>query len=305
MLITPAQLAALQTAFKAHFQTGLGMAKPQYLEVATVIPSNTASNTYGWMGGWPGFREWIGDRQLKSLKSKAYQIANKTFESSVSVPRDDIEDDNLGIYSAMFQEMGRATQVFPDELIWPTLASGFTTECYDGQYYFDTDHPVNAEADGTGADASVSNMIVDGGYSGPAWFVMDTSRALKPLIYQDRRKPEFTRMDKATNENTFMRNEYNYGVDLRSNAGFSFWQLAMGVKAELNADNLWAAMTQMRDFTADGGRKLGVKPTVLVVPPALEKLATRILEREISTEGNTSVANELKGRLKLVVADHL
>ena len=57
----------------------------------------------------------------------------------------------------------------------------------------------------------------------------------------------------------------------------------------------------MREFKADGGCKLGVKPTLLVVPPSLEKLATRLLEREL----DASSSNELKGRLELVVADYL
>nr|AXV45411.1 hypothetical protein TRI22_00007 [uncultured organism] len=57
----------------------------------------------------------------------------------------------------------------------------------------------------------------------------------------------------------------------------------------------------MREFQADGGRKLGIKPTLLVVPASLEKLATQMLERELSE----SSSNELKGKLELVVADYL
>ena len=57
----------------------------------------------------------------------------------------------------------------------------------------------------------------------------------------------------------------------------------------------------MRAFEADGGRKLGIKPTLLVVPASLEKLATQMLERELSE----SSSNELKGKLELVVADYL
>lgn len=57
----------------------------------------------------------------------------------------------------------------------------------------------------------------------------------------------------------------------------------------------------MRSFEADGGRKLGIKPTMLVVPASMEKQATRMLEREM--ESNSS--NELKGRVELLVADYL
>lgn len=39
-----------------------------------------------------------------------YAIAEKPWELTIGVDRDDIETDNLGIYNPMFQEMGRADQ---------------------------------------------------------------------------------------------------------------------------------------------------------------------------------------------------
>ncbi|WP_163833281.1 Mu-like prophage major head subunit gpT family protein [Spartinivicinus ruber] len=96
-IITPQLIKSLFAGYKANYQKGLGMAAPQYKQIATVIPSSTASNTYGWLGQWPGFREWIGDRVIKSMEAHGYQIMNKQFESTVGVKRTDIEDDNLGI----------------------------------------------------------------------------------------------------------------------------------------------------------------------------------------------------------------
>ena len=52
MIITPDTLKALFTGFKKNFQDGLQMADSQYKEIATVIPSSTASNTYGSANGW-------------------------------------------------------------------------------------------------------------------------------------------------------------------------------------------------------------------------------------------------------------
>ncbi len=238
-IVTPALLKSLFTGYHTFFQKGLGMARPQYNKIATVIQSSTASNTYGWLGQWPGFREWVGDRVIKNMESHGYQILNKAFESTVGVKHTHIEDDNLGIYAPMMEEMGRATAVFPDELVFPLLKSGFHSECYDGQYFFDTDHPVNRQMDGQGEDISVSNVLIDASYTGEAWYLLDTSRALKPLIYQERKKPQFIRMTQEEDEAVFMRGEYRYGVDLRCNVGFGFWQMAYGVKAPLTLDNLW------------------------------------------------------------------
>lgn len=304
-IVTPALLKSLFTGYHTFFQKGLGMARPQYNKIATVIQSSTASNTYGWLGQWPGFREWVGDRVIKNMESHGYQILNKAFESTVGVKRTHIEDDNLGIYAPMMEEMGRATAVFPDELVFPLLKSGFHSECYDGQYFFDTDHPVNRQMDGQGEDISVSNVLIDANYTGDAWYLLDTSRALKPLIYQERKKPQFIRMTQEEDEAVFMRGEYRYGVDLRCNVGFGFWQMAYGVKAPLTLDNLWTVYSHMRGFKADGGRPLGIKPKMLVVPTALEKQATQFLERELFVEGSDPVSNELKGKFELVVPDYL
>ncbi|MCK8129943.1 Mu-like prophage major head subunit gpT family protein [Pseudoalteromonas sp. 2CM39R] len=300
-LVTPAILNALFTAFKTEFEQGKSEAAPQFNKIASVIKSTSASNTYGWLGKFPSLAKWIGDRNIQSMKSQAYTITNDDYESTVGVDRNDIEDDNLGVYSPIFKEMGNAAAIHPDEMIFPLLAAGFTTLCYDGQNYFDVDHPVYPNADGTGVAVSTANMAEDVAYEGEAWYVLDTSKALKPLIFQKRKKPNLLAMTKMDDEAVFTRKEYRYGVDCRDAAGFGFWQLAFANKRALTPDNLWDSIEKMRSFKADGGRKLGIKPTMLVVPASMEKLATRMLEREM--ESNSS--NELKGRVELLVADYL
>lgn len=300
-MITPALLQSLFTGFKKNFEDAKSEAPSQYTKIATVIKSTTKSNTYGWLGKFPNLRKWVGDRVIESMKAHGYQIVNEDFEATVGVDRNDIEDDELGIYAPMFAEMGRSAGIHPDELCFGLLGAGFTTPCYDGQYFFDTDHPVYPKADGTGTPVMTANVVVDAGYQGEPWFLLDTSRALKPVIFQDRKSPQLIAMTKIDDEAVFTRKEFRYGVDCRDAAGFGFWQLAFANKRALTPDNLWDAYSKMREFQADGGRKLGVKATMLVVHPSLEKLATQMLERELSN----SSSNELKGKLELVVADYL
>lgn len=300
-MITPALLQSLFTGFKKNFEDAKSEAPAQYTKIATVIKSTTKSNTYGWLGKFPNLRKWVGDRVIESMKAHGYQIVNEDFEATVGVDRNDIEDDELGIYAPMFAEMGRSAGIHPDELCFGLLGAGFTTPCYDGQYFFDTDHPVYPKADGTGTPVLTANVVVDAGYQGEPWFLLDTSRALKPVIFQDRKSPQLIAMTKIDDEAVFTRKEFRYGVDCRDAAGFGFWQLAFANKRALTPDNLWDSFSKMREFQADGGRKLGVKATMLVVHPSLEKLATQMLERELSN----SSSNELKGKLELVVADYL
>ena len=300
-IVTPALLTALFTGFKKNFEDAKSEAPSQYTKIATVIQSTTKSNTYGWLGKFPSLRKWVGDRVINSMASQGYSITNDDWESTVGVDRNDIEDDEIGIYAPLFAEMGRAAGVHPDEQVFALLKAGFTTPCFDGQYFFDTDHPVYPNADGTGTVVPTANAVIDGAYTGERWYLLDDTKALKPIIFQQRKAPQLVSMDKLDDEKVFTSKLFRFGVDCRDAVGFGFWQMAFGNKRTLNADNLWDSIAKMRDFKADGGRKLGITPTVLVVPPSLEKVATRLLEREL--DSNSS--NELKGRLTLLVADFL
>ncbi|MCE5420260.1 MAG: Mu-like prophage major head subunit gpT family protein, partial [Acidithiobacillus sp.] len=184
-------------------------------------------------------------------------------------------DDNVGVYTPLFAEMGRAAAAHPDELAFGLLAAGESTLCYDGQNFFDTDHPVYPNVDGTGTAATVSNLQAG---TGPAWYLLDNSRALKPLIFQERTAPELQAMTQAQDEAVFMRDEYRYGIRYRCNAGFGFWQLAYKSKATLDAANFNAAMAAMMATRADGGRPMGIKPTHLVVPPSLRADALTLIK---------------------------
>ncbi|MCE9679611.1 Mu-like prophage major head subunit gpT family protein [Shewanella sp. AS1] len=271
MIINKANLSSLFVAIKTAFNKGLKDTNPQWQKVATLVPSTTASTTYAWLGQFPRLREWIGDRQLKSLAAHAYSVVNKKFESSVAIPRDDIDDDTYGVFTPLFEEMGYAAATHPDELVYALLAAGFTTACYDGQNFFDTDHPVGNE---DGGITSVSNMQAG---AGAPWFLLDVNRPIKPLIFQRRRDYAIKAMTKDDDEAVFMRDEYRYGVDARVNAGFGLWQLAFGSKAVLDAANFKAARTGMKSLKSDEGRPLAVMPNLLVVGPSNEAAAEALI----------------------------
>ncbi|WP_311272379.1 MULTISPECIES: Mu-like prophage major head subunit gpT family protein [unclassified Rhizobium] len=257
-VITPELLAAAQRGFKTSFQKGFAGYTAMYTTLATIVNSTAGEEIYGWLGDIPKLREWIGDRQVKSLSSKGYTIKNRKFEGSFGVSRDDIEDDKLGLYAPRFEMLGQSASTHPDEVLFELINAAFTTECFDGQFFFDTDHPVGKPNE----QVSVSNMQAG---TGETWILADMSRPLKPFIFQKRRDYAFTaKEDGKTSDSVWLRDEYLYGVDARVSAGFGFWQMAYGSKADLTPANLRAAFTAMRDFTDDEGRKLNIRPTHLI-----------------------------------------
>ena len=206
----------------------------------------------------------------------------------MGVKRTDIEDDNLGIYTPLMQEMGRAAGVHPDELVFALLKLGHSSLCYDGQFFFDTDHPVFPNVDGTGTPATISNSFAPAENPGAAWYLLDTSRSLKPLIFQERIKPAFQSMTTEDDEKVFTADEYRYGVRSRCNVGFGFWQLAARSTEPLNKANFEKVYDAMRGLQADGGRPLDVRPNLLVVPTTLRGAAKEVVGVERLANGATN-----------------
>jgi phage major head subunit gpT-like protein len=274
LIVNRDSLNAMYNGFNAAYSKAFAAVSPMWDKVATLVPSTSKVENYGWLGQFPKLREWVGDRQVKSLAASGYQIINKKYEASVGVPRDDIEDDSYGVLTPLFAQMGQAASSHPDELVFPLLAAGFATVCFDGQYFFDSDHPVGA--------GIVSNT---GGGAGSAWYLLDTSRPLKPVIFQKRREYALTALTNVDDEGVWMRDEYRYGVDARVNVGYGFWQMAYGSKQTLDATNFNAAYAAMMAFTSDDGRPLGINPTLLVVAPSNRAAAKALIEAETLASG--------------------
>ena len=296
MLINAANLDILRVGFKTSFQNGLGEADQDWARIATVVPASTKEQKYGWLGKIPNVREWIGPRAVQNLMSHDYSIKEKALELTIGVDRDDIETDNLGIYTPLFTEMGMSTGSQWAQMVYAQLKSGFTTNCYDGQFFFDTDHPV---LDANGNVTSVANT--DGG-GGTAWFLLDVSRALQQIILPRRKDFEFVAKDKVTDDNVFSNREFVYGADARANTGFGFWQMAWGSKQTLDAASYATARAALMGMKGDYGRPLGLKTFLLVVPPSLESAGRKILNSEYGTGG---VTNEWKGTAELMVTPWL
>jgi len=281
MDINSTNLQALYRAFNTAFQAGFAGVSPQWQRIATLVPSGASQEDYGWLGDIPAMREWIGDRVINALKQHGYAIKNRTFELTQGVDRDKIKDDQVGIYTPLFQMMGDSAAKHPDELIWALLAAGFATRCYDGQYFFDTDHPVLVD----GASTSVSNYQAG---TGNPWYLLDVSRPLKPLIFQQREKMKFTALDQDRDQNVFMRKEYLYGIDCRDNAGYGFWQMAAASKSDLDPANFEALYDGMMALKKDNGQPLGIKPTLLVVGATNASAGRKVVEAQLINGGDSN-----------------
>lgn len=292
MLLDATNVAGLTTGFKANFNQGFNAVQTAYSQIATVVPSGTASESYPFLGDFPAAREWVGDRYVHKLRQHGYSIANKAFELTVEVDRDAINDDQYGVYAPMFENLGQEAARFPDQLVFELLIGAFTTLCYDGQYMVDADH-IGYDADGN--ETTVSNS---GGGSGNPWFLMDTSRALKPLIYQEREPFQFGLVD-GFNPSAPVpaRKNLQYGMNGRCNVGFGFWQQLYGSKATLNATNFDAAFAAMGGLRKASGKPMGIMPNLLVCGTSNRAAALAVLEAAFLAAGASNVNYKAVGLL--------
>jgi phage major head subunit gpT-like protein len=106
------------------------------------VPSDTSIEEYPWFDMVSGMKEWVDELQVGNIQVQDWTIENLDWENTVEVKRNDIADDKIKIYSPLFKMMGETAAIHPDALLAEFLYGGLSTACYDGQYFFDTDHPI-------------------------------------------------------------------------------------------------------------------------------------------------------------------
>lgn len=109
-------------------------------QISNFFTSDQASETYVDVGTAPTMREWIGGREPKKLNELKFTIANKKYEATLEILMDDIRRDKTGKVAMRIQQMAQRARAHDAKLLTALIAAGSSSACYDGQYFFDTDH---------------------------------------------------------------------------------------------------------------------------------------------------------------------
>jgi phage major head subunit gpT-like protein len=153
--ITDKLLTAAYNAFDLSFQTGLRAAPdPWWSKLAMKRPSSTKQETYAWMAKIAQMKKWVDERTIESIASYGYALVNDDYELTVEVDRNDILDDQYGIYKPIFEDMGFAAAKWPDTQITTLMQTGESLLTYDGQNFFDAAHPKNKFKPGMGTQSN-------------------------------------------------------------------------------------------------------------------------------------------------------
>lgn len=114
--------------------------EPWINNIAMLFNSDQESETYRWLGQVPAMREWIGGRLSKTMREDGVTIANKPFEATLEIPVDWMARDKTGQIQVRINELAMRAQSHWADLLTTLIINGESTACYDGQYFFDTDH---------------------------------------------------------------------------------------------------------------------------------------------------------------------
>ena len=92
------------------------------------------------LGYSPQFRKWTGERMARDARQNNVTIINEDYEASLEFHRRDVTQDKTAQVMARAGEFGMRGSQHWGKLVTAAIVAGESTACYDGQYFFDTDH---------------------------------------------------------------------------------------------------------------------------------------------------------------------
>ena len=134
--VIPAALAPAFRGYNALFNAQYAKTEPLWPNFAMKTPSNSESETFGWMAEIPGVREWVGSRIRHTEKLLGFRLVNQQWELTMQIPETWARWDKLGMFNPKATLMGANAAVKPDLEILNKLVDGFVSTAYDSVAFF-------------------------------------------------------------------------------------------------------------------------------------------------------------------------
>lgn len=128
---------------KTLFNLGREQTNPAFNNwnrITTIIESNSEVEEMVGLGTVPTWRKWVDERRAGGFKEYKYNIKNLPFEHTISLDKRLMQFDKTGQIKLKATSAGAAFEKWISKKAWNTLRAGASIICYDGQYFFDTDH---------------------------------------------------------------------------------------------------------------------------------------------------------------------
>lgn len=123
------------------------------------MTSDQAAETYAWLGQSPAMQEWLGGRGAKDLREYSFSITNKDYEATLEITVPELRRAKSGAFQIRIADLAQRVNAFPAKLASTLIIAAEAKACYDGQYFFDTDH---AEGDSGTQDNDLTYAAATG-----------------------------------------------------------------------------------------------------------------------------------------------
>lgn len=138
----------LEKGLRTEFSKALNNGEtPQEIMPLMMQASSTSDKEkYGWLGEVAQMSEWLDERKLRGLADFDYEIPNRDYESTLKVPRNALEDDQLGAINLRIRDLVARGMTHPRKLFFDLLINGEADLGYDGVPFFSASHVESGSA---------------------------------------------------------------------------------------------------------------------------------------------------------------
>ncbi len=141
MQITQGNLDAVFTGLKATFSEALQSTETGRIEqLMESVPSTNGTENYPVATLLGDLEEVLDEVTITSIGTFVKSVPNRTFARIVQIGRNDIADDNIGVYRPGVRQLARRAALYPLRLAAEGLLLGFSEEWIDGNSVFSDTH---------------------------------------------------------------------------------------------------------------------------------------------------------------------
>jgi phage major head subunit gpT-like protein len=162
MIINGATLESLRVGLQATFQAAFTVVTSPWEAFTQKMTTTNDSESFNWLEGMPSVKAWVDDAQFETFAAQAWEIAIKKWQVGITLAREDIVDDKLNQVLSRVNDLGGVVKRHPGTLVYTKIKAGDAALCFDGEYFFDTDHPGTQSNKITGALTTTTlNQMMD------------------------------------------------------------------------------------------------------------------------------------------------
>lgn len=275
------------------------------------------TGTYGaeglllaYLSAMPGMVPFGETRQIKHIKEKGVRLTGETYESTIGVSVNIINDGLLSSASKLGSHYGDVARSHPPEKSFGTLKSNAISE-FDGKPFFAQDHNMQftLAKDGNGqvietVTKTASNDIVaaEGEEGAFTWYLAaDTTIGEYKTRDSEEMTLEMPGIDSAS-DRTFLTDEVLIGLRTREICELGCWFTCVRSNKPLTYETLKEAKQLLESYTNSEGRPLSLKAKYLVVPSAGEEDAASVIG---DTLLDTGKINPMRGKYTIISSKYL